>query len=627
MRNDRKQCHMKRQIGSFFYKPSTRAKHIRRKRWNLPRLIFKLFKRTATAIGAIVLFSIFTGIMLGMVIGGGGKTRALPKDMILVLNVENGLRESAGSSSLLDPFAGRTLTVHQLITTLEKAKQDKRVRGILVSLDSAGIELAHIQEIRTAIHDFRTSGKYAHIYTPSFADLGGGIGAYYFASAFDQIWMQPVGMVAITGVSMEMPFARTVLDKVGVKPEFLQREEYKSAMENFTHSEMSPENRESIQSIIADISAKMLGDITKDRQIHPQKMTELVDLGLLTGEEALKAGLINRIDYADKLVEEMRGGKTADELPLVSVEDYYNTIKRVRPTSTMKSVALVNISGQIVSGSRPEPGYATSDYLAEAIHEAADDENIKALIVRVDSPGGSPTASETIRRAIMYAKEKGKKIVVSMGPVAASGGYWVSVDADRIFALPSTLTGSIGVVMGKFQIEELWKKIGVNWDRVRWGEHSGMWSANRSFTESEFERMNTVIDATYQSFVDRVTKGRNMTPENVRDVAKGRAWTGTQAVEKGLVDEIGGLDSALDYAAQQLGEKDRHQLNIVPMPKPLSGMEQLMMLMGDQVGISQFLRTKASLLQPLEPWMKEYQANQRMGVFQTYDSATGQLKY
>lgn len=615
---------MKRQIGSFFYRPAPRTSEIRRKRWNVLHMIGKALKRVSTVIGATFLFCMLMGVIIGAFFGEGH--RPMPDDMILVLNVEEGIGENAANPSLMDPLAGQSMTVHEFISTLDYAKDDERVRGLLVSLDSARIELAHIQEIRVAIHEFRAARKFAHLYTPSFADLGSGIGAYYLASAFDQIWMQPIGMLTITGIAMEMPFGKGALDKLGVEANFLHREEYKSAMESFTNSEMSPANREMVGSLVKDISIQMMGDITTDRKITPALLTALVDKGLLTGDEALKAGLITRLDYADKLVDEVRAGKTEDELPLVAVEDYYRSIKH-RPTLHAKDVALVSVAGQIVQGSKPEPGFATSDYIADALYEAADDEDIKAIVVRVDSPGGSPSASETIRRAIVYAKEKGKKIVVSMGPLAASGGYWVSVDADRIFAMPSTLTGSIGVIMGKFQLGGLWEKLGINWDRVRWGEHSGMWSANESFTPSELERLNAAIDDTYKSFVERVAKGRKMKPEDVRKIAKGRAWTGAQAVQNGLVDELGGLDSALNYTATQLGLENRDDLNIILMPKPLTPVEQLMMMMGEQVGIGQFLKANAGILEPFAPWADEYRAAKRMGVFQAYDSSGHRMKY
>jgi protease-4 len=617
---------MKRQIGSIFYKPGARPREIQRRRWNFPRIALNAIRKTCTVIGAIILFSILMGMTVGII---AGKSTSLPKDMILVWNIESAVGETPLQASFVDPFARQTMTVAEMITAFDKAAKDKRVRGILVSLDNAAFELAHIQELRQAIKRFRDSGKFAHIYTPSFSDLGSGIGAYYFASAFEQIWMQPVGFVSITGLSMEMPFARGALEKIGANPQFLHREEYKSAMESFTNSSMSPANREMMKSLLDDISLKITTDITEDRKILSNEFSALMDKGLLTGEESLKVGLITRLDYADVMVKELRekitGKKDSYKPELVEIENYHSSLVDSSKRTVSSDVALVHVAGEIIPGSGANPGRATGDYIAQAIHEAADDETIKAIVVRVDSPGGSPTASETIRRAIVHAKDKGKKVVVSMGPVAASGGYWVAVNADRIFALPSTLTGSIGVIMGKFEISGLWKKLGVNWDGMSWGQNAGLWSMNDSFTASERERLNVAIESTYNNFLDRVAEGRGMKKEAVREIAKGRAWTGAQAQKNGLVDELGGLDDALDYTAVQIGLKDRHELNIVPMPKPLSAMERFLLLVGGQVRANEFFKT-LSHIDGVNSMLRRVEAIERSGPFQTYDPDLRLLK-
>lgn len=630
---------MKRQAGSLYYRPKSKA--VQSSRWQgafskffgiaILSFLWKTFKRASAFVGGIVIFALLLGIVGGTLLSGMGGGAALPKDMILTYDIVTGIPETGVQASMLDPFAPEAITVRQVIRAIETAKTDKRVRGLIVRLDSANIELAHIQELRVVIKDFRESGKFAHIYTSSFADLGSGIGAYYFASAFDQIWMQPVGMVSVTGLSMEMPFARGALEKVGAKAEFLHREEYKSAMESFTNDSMSPANREMMGSILKEISAQLSGEIAADRNMTPDEFTALVNKGLLTGNEALKAGLITKLDYADVLLKDIRKigdeQKSEDDLPAVALEDYFKDLRDERNTKK-SDVALVYVSGEIIPGALPRPGYATSEYIADAIDDAAEDKNIKAIVVRVDSPGGSPTASETIRRAIVRAKEEGKKeVIISMGPVAASGGYWLSADADRIFALPSTLTGSIGVIMGKFEISALWDKLGINWDGIQWGDNAKMWSMNKGFSATELERMNAAINDTYNSFIERVAKGRNLKESDVRAIAKGRAWTGTQGVKNGLVDEIGGLNSALDYAAKKIGKNDRRDIDIIIMPKPLSTMEQLMMAMGAQVKAGDILSSHVSWLEKLSAITHRYDAMERMGALQAYDPDLQSLKH
>lgn len=580
----------------------------------------RLLKRIFLFIGGVLVFSFMTGFIIGLFLGGG---KTLPDDMILAFNITDPIGEAERAPSLADPLAASGMTVSDLVGTLDRAALDGRVRGILVSLDNAGIELAHIQEVRAAIHRFRAAGKFAYIYTSSFADLGSGIGAYYLAAAFDKIWMQPVGMVSMTGLSLEFPFARDALDKIGANPQFLQREEYKSAMESLTSNQMSEPNREAMQSILDDLSRQIVADIAKDRGITPDVLQAQIDRGLLTGRDALKEGVIDHLDYADILVDKTReaitGATGGEEPPIVLIEDYFSAISQGKAGGEKANTALVRISGEIVPGSDPEPGYATGDYIASGIMEAADDDTIRVIVVRVDSPGGSPSASETIRRSMVYAKEKGKKVIVSMGPMAASGGYWVAVDADRIFALPSTLTGSIGVIMGKFELSALWGKIGVNWDSLSWGKNARLWSMNAPMSEGERQSLDLAIDDTYELFIERVSEGRKLSPDTVRALAKGRAWTGVQAQGSGLVDALGGLDSALDYAAEQIGLSDRSKLDIRIMPEPLTPLEQFMSLLGVQVSAGYYPEKIAALFGAVLPQARKAEVMTRLGPVQVYD--------
>jgi protease-4 len=257
-------------------------------------------------------------------------------------------------------------------------------------------------------------------------------------------------------------------------------------------------------------------------------------------------------------------------------------------------VALIYVTGTIMDVSGAQ-GNAGADDIAATITKAYSDKDISAIVVRVDSPGGSPTASETIRRALVKAQEKDKKVIVSMGPVAASGGYWISTHADKIFATPATLTGSIGVVMGKFEASDLWNKIGLNWEGPQIGKNAGIWSINQPFTEDELARMNVLIDNTYEAFLTRVAEGRGLSESQVRRIARGRVWTGEQARNVGLVDELGGLDQTLDFTAKMLGKGDRHDINVVKMPRELSGIERFLELIGQEVSIGAALKNATGI--------------------------------
>ena len=578
-------------IGSLFYKPKRKDKEIAAKRWNFPSIIWRAVVKACTVIGAMILISAVLSTLL--IIVGSKAGTPLPDDMVLVFKLENGIAELPKRPSLLDPFPFMQPTLRNVIDTIDKAKDDDRVRGIVFSVKGGGVSIAQIQELRTAIEKFKESGKFTKIYSPSYVDGNAGLGIYYLASAFDEIWMQPVGMLSVSGLNMEMPFARTALDKIGVRPQFFQREDYKSAMENFTNSNMSDESRKSLEDLIGNLSARMMEGVVNGRGLDYVTVGQMIDKGLLTGKEALDAKLIDRLDYGDVMVSEIRqsakGNPDDQSVKLITLARYsQDKVKPPKTAAKHKSVALIYAVGAIVPTAGAQ-GNAGADKISAAITEAYEDDDIGAIVLRVDSPGGSPSASETIRRALVKAKEKNKKVIVSMGSVAASGGYWIAADADRIFASGGTITGSIGVVMGKFEASELWKKIGVNWEGPKMGRNSDIWSINQPFDELETERMNTLIDYTYDAFLQRVAEGRGMTVGEVRKVAQGRAWTGEDAQLNGLVDELGGLNNALDYAATTLGGQTRKDVRIIRMPRELNRVEQLLEIFGqEQVSIGKF---------------------------------------
>ena len=266
------------------------------------------------------------------------------------------------------------------------------------------------------------------------------------------------------------------------------------------------------------------------------------------------------------------------------------------------------LSGAIVDQADTS-GNSTGADIAEAITKAHDNKDIKAIILRVDSPGGSPTASETIRRALVKAKLKGKKVIVSMGSVAASGGYWIATDADKIFASPGTLTGSIGVVMGKFEASELWKKLDVNWDGTKFGKNSDFWSMNKPFNKANDARLDVLIDNVYDAFLTRVSEGRGISIEEARNIAKGRAWTGEQALEIKLVDALGGLEDALNETAVMLGLNDRNDLKVIRLPKELSPIERLVETINGQVSMPPFLKSLEPILNKLNQMALMSEAN------------------
>ncbi len=609
-----------------FSDPVSRDVRRGRIQWRVLPIAWLAIKKTCTVIGAFVLVTVLLSILM---LSGLNETTAppLPQKMALYLEFSDGFYEKPSGSALAGSFNLEPPTVHQVVDAIDLAAKDERVMGIMARMDGGTFSTAQTKEVRDALARFRASGKFTRIYSASYGEAGGGLGRFYLASAFAERWMQPLGIVSIPGVAAEMPFFRGTLDKIGVEPQFFQRKEYKTAYENLTAKKMSPQNRETLEHIVGDLRAVLTRDIAADLQISPVKFEALVNKGLFTGPEALQEKLVTELNYVDVLVsrisEELTGDPESEEEFFVDPKAYLAALGREQSESNLvrghftdarPRVALVHVAGAIMDtrigvSATPmglgEESIAAADEIAPAILDVAEDESIEAIVVRVDSPGGSPVASETILRAIDRAREKGKPVIVSMGSTAASGGYWVAAHADRIFATPTTITGSIGVVGGKFSARDVWPKIGVNWERVEWGRNAGLWSMNTPFSATEAERINAMLDQVYDAFLERVSEGRKMSVEQVDKIAGGRVWSGEAAKRVGLVDEIGGLQNALDYTATLLKAEDRFGLDIVILPKPLTTFEELLAFLSEQGAVYEGLKFQAMLGRVSKPFMDQ----------------------
>lgn len=594
-------------------------------KWRILPILWTSAKRMAMVLGFMVLLSSFISIWTLASLSSSGPAD-LPDSIVLTLPFGEGLSdvpEQAGFSS----FGPPPPSVYQILEAIEAAKDDPRVKSIVATLGEGGLALSHIEEIRTALKDFRESGKPTYIYAPSYGEAAGGLGRYYLASAFETIWMQPMGVVSIPGINAEVPYFRGVLDTLGISPQFFQRHEYKTAYESVTSTEMTPENREMLEDMVTNLRRVLVHDIAADRGMSEAAFEALVDKGLFTGPAALASRLIDKLDYedvlSDNLIEHATGEKPEDvadeDLPFVDVAAYGAELEAgERPDSDAPKAALVYASGAIMQ-TEGASGVAAADVLAPAILEAADDEAVTTIILRIDSPGGSPTASESILRALDKAKAKGKTIIVSMGPTAASGGYWIAAKADRIFALPTTITGSIGVLGGKLALEGMWDKVAINWDTVSWGRNAGIWSFNTPFSVSEAVQVNAMLDDVYESFLARVAEGRKMSVVDVDRIARGRVWTGEAALERGLVDELGGLIAALDFAAKEAGLESRADMTVEIFPKPLTPFEKLAKLLGSEGSAVKVLEKLPALVEFLSPLLEAISvatAPQDYGVYE-----------
>lgn len=527
---------------------------------------------------------------------------ALPGKILLTYTFKSGLHETAGAPSLSQPLLRPPVTLEEVTTALSAASRDSRVEGFIADMRGMDLNFAQVQEVRDAVAAFRKSGKFAMIYNDSFGGAGSGMMDYYLASAFDQIWMQPVGMVAISGIAAEVPFAKGLLDKVGATAQFVHKGRYKSAPESMTARAMSADNREMMTALIGDLTGQLVADVAASRNIPPEALRRHMNRALFSDAEALSAKLIDRIAYYDDMVKEAKekAGVAMDKNPVnllgyTFIQDtaelkkgmggFVSKLTRKEgPPSSYKNkskIALVFGSGDIVPY-RGSGGFGQSDMDAESVVEAfeaaRDDKDVAAVVFRIDSPGGAPNAAETIRHAVIETQKAGKPVIVSMGGYAASGGYWVATHADKIVAQPGTITGSIGVFGGKFVLDRLWDKLDMNWEMIAATDSAGMWSVNRPFTASELQRFESVMGATYEGFMTRVMEGRKMTRAQAEAVAEGRVFTGRQAKANGLVDELGGLDRAIDIAKQVAKIDPAAEVPVVRFPPRKSTLEMFIEL-------------------------------------------------
>jgi len=474
-----------------------------------------------------------------------------------------------------DPLAALlgddTIDLHTLIYALDRASTDERIKGLVADVSDMNLGPAQVEELRAAITRFRASGRFAHAYADNFGDIGPGNRPYWLASAFDTIAMQPLGTVGLTGAGMSLPFARGLLDKIGITPDIRERYEFKGAASTMTDTTLSAPLRSNYQKMIDDVHNSMMNDISAARKISRADLQKLVNTAPLLDTQAQKAGLLDELIYHDQLINKVEA-TMGEKKRWLDMADYISALEP--PKGPVKATAaLIHVDGAIVrlasdSGPTGERDVASAQELVATINKAAADDSIKAIILRINSPGGSVTASESIHRALVRAHERGKYIVVSMGEMAASGGYWIATAADRIVADPSTLTGSIGVVGGKMVIDGLSDKLGINWVDLNTGANSSMFSPARPFSGTAVTQINASLDQVYKTFLQRVMDGRNLKPAQMDALARGRVWTGVSAQKVGLVDELGGLKDAIRLVREHLQLAEGERLAIKQLPEP-----------------------------------------------------------
>lgn len=454
-----------------------------------------------------------------------------------------------------------------LLRRVDSAARDPRVRGVLIRIENAEFSMAQIEELRGLLSRARGRGKVV------VAWLGGDAsnGAYLLASAADKVYMHPAGGVSLVGLSAEVQYFKGAMDLVGIEAQYAKRSEYKSGPEPMTQTGGSDPAREEMTAMIDDLYAALLTGVSTGRGKPIAEVSALVDGGPYSAREALEKGLVDGLLYPDELRDQLEDPFPAD---YSLARDYGRDVDESgwRP---QRAVAVVVVDGAISEGESSSGGLLSgpstgSRSVAEALDACADEKSVKAVVLRVDSPGGSAFASDEIWRAVERVKESGKPVVVSMGGYAASGGYYVAAGADAIWAEPTTITGSIGVYGGKFNAGGLFEKLGINTEITARGRNASMFSMSRPMDAVEYAALDRLIGETYAQFKERVATGRSMEPERVEEVARGRVWTGERAKAEGLVDSFGGFYEAIDDARVRAGMHPKAPYEVVILD-PFSG--------------------------------------------------------
>ncbi|MFP4024083.1 MAG: signal peptide peptidase SppA [Thiohalospira sp.] len=532
----------------------------------------------ATVLGiiltSILMFFIIIG-SIGVMVSSQDQPVKIDEHTVLHMELSNPIADRSNKNPMENFDFGSFKSVNQLglndiINNIQKAKNDPNVDGIYLDLTMIPAGIATIEEIRSALIDFKASGKFILSYSDNYTQS-----TYYLASVADKVYLNPEGLLMWVGLRSEIMFFKEALEKLGIEPQIIRHGKFKSAVEPFMYNQMSAENREQIMTYIGSIWNHMLNGIAHERNVPSEKLNQLADnLELKNAEDALGNGLVDGLKYKDEILAELKElteKKENEDIKSVSLTKYTKVPKK-RKSLEKDKIAVVYASGSVIMGEGAE-GTIGSDRISKAIREARKDSTIKAIVFRVNSGGGSALASEVIWREVKLAQQV-KPVIASLGDVAASGGYYIVAPAQKIIANPNTITGSIGVFgmipNGKKLLND---KLGIHVDVAKTNKHADIYSFSRPLSAKEKEAIQFNIEGVYETFITHVAEGRGMTKEEVDEIGQGRVWSGANAIEIGLIDEFGGLDRAIELAAQSANlEKYR----VVDYPKLKDPFQQLL---------------------------------------------------
>ena len=531
----------------------------------------KQFLKFTLAAAAGLMLGVFSIIIIFSIVAASGDSKEVELDEPHVLRLElNGeiqdrVEEMPFDLSEITGQDVNILGLNDILVNIKKAKTDENIKGIYIEIGMISTGFATREEIRNALLDFKESGKFITTYSEIYTQ-----GSYYLASVADYICMYPEGGMELRGLNSTIPFFTNALKKMGIEPQVIRHGKFKSAVEPFMLTEMSDENREQIETYMGSIWEHFLKNVASDRELTIDRLNEIADnLEVQTTEDAIRLGLVDSLFYRDQFQNHLANlmeQENYDDVNFVSLKKYSKVNnENARDKFKKEKVAVIYAQGDIQSGEGSETVIG-SERISKAIRKARKDEKVKAIVLRVNSPGGSALASDVIWREMKLANEE-KPIVVSMGDVAASGGYYIACASDKIYASPNTITGSIGVFGIMPNIEELMTdKIGITFDNVKTNKFADLGSVNRPLTQEEYDIIQKGVVDVYNTFTSKVAEGRDMSQENVDDIGQGRVWSGTNAMDINLIDEYGGLEAAVAGAAE-LAELEDYRIYELPEQK------------------------------------------------------------
>jgi len=537
----------------------------------------------AGVFAGLILFFVGVPFLLFAAIAGSARPAPAPSSAILTLD----LRQTLADQEPQSPFAflqGGALSVVSTVETLHRAERDSRVKGLLIRLPEGGISPASADELAAAIRRFHAAGKPVIAHSQGIYPSGVSTAAYMLGAASGQFWMQPSASLQSVGVSRQEMFFKRAFDKYGVKADYEQRYEYKNAVNPYLYDDFTPAHREAELGWMTSVYDTELAAAAVDRKLAPAQLKSTLEAGPYSAEDAAARGLIDHVGQEHDAEAALKS-QTDSAAKVIDIAAYRSAIQTTTAASG-SSIALIGAEGDIVTGTARGPGFGSSsgvysDDVARSFYDAIDDTAVKAIVFRVSSPGGSDTASEQILAAVNAAKAAGKPVVVSMGTYAASGGYWISSQASEIVAEPTTLTGSIGVFGGKFVTGPALARFGIDTHGLNvGGDYAAAFDSGQGFTPSQRAQFSSWMDHIYAGFVGRVAAGRRLSPDRVREIARGRVWTGVQARQLGLVDKLGGFYDAVSEAKRLGGFSKDEVVTLKSFPGRKSPFDVLQHAMG-----------------------------------------------